>query len=94
MLTKEEQETIINFNESDNSALIEVPVGNRIYKRLLSLGLSPVHEFTLKGKVASVVFEIPKGWIKVNPGRKLTEQQKMDYAERARKNFAANNTKV
>lgn len=88
MLTKEERETTINFNESEDLASVEVAVGNRLYKRLMKLGKKPINEYKLAGKVVSVVFEVPKNWIKVNPGKQLSNEQKAACSDRAHKNFS------
>lgn len=87
MLTKEERETTINFNEAEPTASVEVPVRSRLYTRLLSLGLMPTQEHQYHGKVESVVFGVPKGWIKINAPRSLSADYKAKLSINARKNL-------
>lgn len=87
MLTKEERETTINFNEAELTARVEVPVRSRLHRKLLLLSLKPKQEYTYKDKIESVVFEVPKGWIKINAPRSQSAEQKAKRADRARINF-------
>ncbi len=88
MLTKEERETIINFNEAEDTACIEVPSGTKMHKRLLAIGLTPNADRVYGGHSEFSEFEFPKRWIKINPGRTLTVEQRAKCSDRARKNFS------
>ncbi len=86
-LSRREQETIIVFDEEDKIASVEVPINSRLDRRLMKLEQEPVEQYKLKKKVVSNRYEVPASWIKINAPKKLTEEQRAELAERARKNF-------
>lgn len=86
-MTKEELETIINFNETPELADIETP--NQTLKRKLA---EYAKEYPDQVKFLGSVDEfdrylVPKKWIKVKPPRKMTEEQRAAAIERAKINF-------
>ncbi|HOO13361.1 MAG TPA: hypothetical protein PK684_10450 [Bacillota bacterium] len=86
-LSRREQETIIVFDEEDKIASVEVPIDSRLDRRLMKLDQEPVEQFKLKKKVVSNRYEVPASWIKINAPKKMTDEQRAELAERARKNF-------
>lgn len=86
-LSRYEQETIILFNEEERVASVDVPIDSRLDKRLKVLGQEPVEQFKFKKKVVSNRYEVPASWIKINAPKKITDEQRAELAERARKNF-------
>ncbi len=87
MLSKLEQETIINFNAGESNASIEVPVNSALYRKLIKLGQKPIQRRVYEGKAAFAEFVVPKRWIKVTPPRKLTEKQREQSRLNALKNL-------
>jgi hypothetical protein len=86
-LSRREQETIIVFDEEKKVASVEVPIDSRLDRRLMKLEQEPVEQYKLKKKVVSNRYEVPASWIKINAPKKMTEEQRAELAERARKNF-------
>jgi len=86
-LSRREQETIIVFDEEEKVASVEVPIDSRLDRRLMKLEQEPVEQYKLKKKVVSNRYEVPASWIKINAPKKMTEEQRAELAERARKNF-------
>ena len=80
ILSNEEKETLISFDETPALAFVEVPVGTRLHKRLSALGQKPVRESTMEGQVVALEYEIPKKWIKINAPRSMTDEQKTKQA--------------
>jgi len=74
-LTKIEQETIIIFNELEQTA--EVYTHNaRLRRQLADVRETHPDEVTLKkADDACVTYTLPKAWVKVRPKRKATEAQ-------------------
>lgn len=89
MLTKEERETIINFNEAESTAWVEVPVGTKFHKRLVKLGLNTRDRRSYAGRVEFEEFMLPKEWIRINPCRNLTVEQRAKKAQIAAINFSS-----
>ena len=70
--SREERETIINFNEHDGNASVWT-ASEPIYRRLLRLGYEPIED-----KERSATFELPKKHIRLpRPPRKLSETHKV-----------------
>lgn len=88
-ISKQEQETIILFNE--DSKIASVYTYNNALKRKLS-GLCDNRpdeiQQTKDDGYGGLTFELPKRWIKVNAGMILTAEQKQARAERAKAAFA------
>lgn len=82
-MTLYEQETNINFNAEECEAVIYTAYKPMMRKldKLLDRGEVSVVSEDQYGKT----YRLPKKWIKVRPNRILSEAQKAEYAERARK---------
>lgn len=88
-LSRYEQETIINFNEEEKTASVYTH-NKALRRRLEKLAQERPEDCTLTGSFfeeRAVEYTIPKKWIRVNPGRNLTEEQRVELAERARNQF-------
>lgn len=86
-LIKEEQETIIVWNQAEKIAVIEVPNGSALQRRLEKIGAEKTGQYKHKGKIISKVYEVPSGWVKINPPRKISEKQRKALSERAKENL-------
>jgi hypothetical protein len=88
-LTQEEKETIILFNEADNTASVTTFNGALI-RKLSALCETRPDEATGKGPDESgeFTFTIPKRWIRVNAGQILTDEQKLERSDRGKRNAA------
>lgn len=80
-LTNEEKETIILFNEADNTATVETFQG-KIIRRMEKEGVKPVKEDSYGMKR----YIVPKSWVKVYPPRKVVLSD--EAKEKARANLA------
>jgi hypothetical protein len=71
-----ERETIILFNEAENTAEIETH-STAIRKRLAAILRERPEEISLlrRGE-CSDRYAFPKGWVKISPPRKVTEKQR------------------
>ena len=89
-LTRYEMETIINFNEEEATA--SVYTHNKALIRRLDKLAQERPEDCRRGKTSSggksVDYIIPKGWIRINPSRQLSEEQRAVLAERMKSNLA------
>ena len=85
-LSNYERETIINFNEGEDTASIYTH--NRwLLRKLAKLAQERpkecrlgVAKFTHEGRAAE--YYIPKGWIRVYPPRQISDEQRAAIAER------------
>lgn len=75
MLTSEEQETLIRWDNKDRIATIETPKG-RIKTRLDKLGIKPSSNSRIEKEVVTWVYEVPADWIKINPKKQVQKTQK------------------
>ena len=91
MLTGYEKETTIVFNESESAAYIETP--NRrikqILKQLLKNHPDRVRLERDEDDEGFMSVQIPKKWVRIRGPRVLTDEQRAEYAERAKKMAAA-----
>lgn len=84
-LTKEEQETIIRYDQADGRAIIDT-YDRTLIRRLDNLILT--HEEDIKLVAASdgcATYTVPKRWIKVIAPRKMSEEDKEKLRERVAK---------
>ena len=81
-----ERETIINYNNEEDTA--NVYTWNKSLIKKLSALLFDDHDIQCKyADEECATFVVPKSWVKVSPPRKvnLSEEQKAERAERMRK---------
>lgn len=84
-MTRQEQETVINFNEAESDAIVYTHNGALIRKLERLLAERP--EQVRRGKSytdGGMEYIIPKRWVKVNAGPILTEEERSRRSERAR----------
>jgi len=90
---KAERETIITFNETNEPAEI-FTYNPALIRRLDALVESREDAECYKseaiGGVLCKSYRVPKKWIKVNAPRLLTEAQRQELSERARRNLSRN----
>lgn len=85
MITNEEKETIINFNEAEKTASVYT-MNPKLLKQLTQLVEDGNEDITIHKKYndGAIDFYVPKKWIKVKPPTKrvLTDEQKKALADR------------
>lgn len=86
-LSKAEQETIILFDEAEPTATIET-CNRKLRNQLDRYCLENNECSLLRSNDVSAKYVCPKSWVKVRRPRQLTEKQKQELAERARRNLA------
>lgn len=95
-LTKYERETIINFNNGEATA--SVYTYNRALRRRLEQLAQERPGDCHMAKVThfdqAVEYYIPKSWIKINPTRILSDEQRTAMAEHARNRLVSQNFKT
>ena len=88
-LSRYEQETIITFNEEEKTAGVYTH-NKALIRKLEQLTHDRPDECRLE-KVShegqAVDYIIPKSWVKINPTRILSEEQRTAMAERAKANL-------
>ena len=91
-LSRYEQETVITFNEAEPSATVYTYNG-KLKRKLIALCTERPQDTkqTAEDGKGGLTFRIPKKWVKVNPGRILTEEQRKEMKERGRKLKLAQN---
>lgn len=94
-LSRYEQETIINFNEGEDTA--SVYTHNKALRRKLEKLAQERPEdcrlFKVSHENQAVEYYIPKRWVKVTPTRILSEERRGEMAEAAKKRFSASKGK-
>lgn len=94
-LTNYERETIINFNEGEDTASVYTH-NSTLRRRLEQLAQERPEECRLVKTChdgQAVEYYIPKKWLRVNPGMNLTDEQRAARAETARKRFSREKSK-
>ena len=83
-LTAMERETIITYNNAENTAncfTLRLPVR----RRLLQLAEEYPDEVHINKQEEDMIdVDIPKSWVKIRPPRRLSDEQKAALAERGR----------
>jgi len=88
-LSREEQETIITFNEADKTAEVYTHNG-RLKKQLNELDIEREEVTKISSdQYGFETFTIPKSWIKIRAKRILSEEQKELLRKRAKSNLHA-----
>lgn len=84
-LTKIEQETIILFNEAEQTA--EIYTHNRKLKQRLSAirDERPDDVTLVCDNDLSATYRCPKSWLKISPPRRLSDEQRQSMAQRLHK---------
>ena len=91
-LTAEERETIINYDESTDTACVftcNTALRNRIKKYMTE---HPDEVTMVDDDDCSSDFKLPKKWIKVRPPKQMSEEAKKAAAERMREYWDNKNT--
>lgn len=86
-LTKAEQETVILFDEEEKCASVYT-YNKRLQRRLskiLESGNPDIRLSTEDGR-GGQTYIVPKGWIKVNPKRTLSEERRAQLSEQMKQN--------
>lgn len=84
VLSSEERETIINYNNADKTANC-YSLNLTMRRRALELAEEypdDIHIIMLKDD--AVEFTFPKSWVKIRPPRKLTDEQREELVRRGR----------
>lgn len=86
MNSRSEQETLINFNEAEPTAIIYTQNG-ALKRKLAKLADERPADVHLNRRFpdGAEEYTIPKKWVKVNASRILTEEQRVRMAERGKK---------
>ena len=83
-LSKIEQETIIIYNELEKTANIDT-CNKALSKKLKALEQErPEEARFVREDSFGVRYIVPKKWVKVNPGKVLTEEQKQKLSDMAK----------
>lgn len=83
--SKIEQETIINFNEAEETADIYTYNAN-LKRRLAKLAQERPEEVqALEVTAYGVQYKVPKKWVRVKPGPRFSDEQKQAATKRLKK---------
>lgn len=90
--SKNYTENVIEFLLNGKTATLSLSQG-RYKTRIRELAQSHPEECEIiaENKDGSMCAHVPVAWIRINPGYELTNEQKEQFAERARKNFGIKN---
>jgi len=94
-LTRYEMETIINFNEEEATASVYTH-NKALRHKLEQLAQERPDDcklFKVSHEDQAVEYYIPKSWVKINPTRILSDEQRAALAENARIRFSSQRTK-
>ena len=89
------KENVIEFVKDGKQATVSFTQG-RYITRIKELAEKRPDEcqITATNKDGSIVAHIPTSWIKINPTKELTDEQRAALSERARNNFHNSTTGV
>jgi len=93
-LTRYEMETIINFNEEEGTASVYTH-NKALRHKLEQLAQERPDDcklFKVSHEGQAVEYYIPKSWVKINPTRILSDEQRAARAAIARRAFSSRNT--
>lgn len=82
--TREEQETIINYNQSGDTASVYT-FNPTLIKQLDRLAKEYDTVIKESETESSRTYIIPKKWVKIRPPRKMSDENKQKAAERLKK---------
>jgi hypothetical protein len=85
-LSRIEQETIILFNEADKAAIIDT-CNTALTRRMDKYCAEDKLCCLVKKDQYGAKYVCPKSWVKVQRPRQLSEEQRREFAVRARHNF-------
>ena len=85
-ISRYEQETIINYNNEESIADI-FTYDRRLITKLRKAGV----ELKDTNGDGSYSCKVPKRWVKVSPPRKVSDENKAKFAERAKKMWEEKN---
>ncbi|MBR3554241.1 MAG: hypothetical protein IKN72_12770 [Clostridia bacterium] len=77
-LSKEEQETIIIFNEAEPSAVVET-CNKKLRHKLMDYHAKSTSVIEQRSDDISARYVIPKSWVKVQMPRQLSEEQRQKW---------------
>lgn len=80
-LSKYETETVIQFNDERDTANVYT-CHKRIMTAIEKRGIQPECEYKNCGRVVAKSYEVPKNWIKINPPRRVSEEQRQKLSQR------------
>lgn len=86
MLTKYEQETIINYNQAENVASIYT-CDRSLMNELDKLRQKDTAIIEVNRNDYSCTYSLPKKYIKIKIPRQLSKEQRQELSERAKLNF-------
>jgi hypothetical protein len=92
-LTKPEQETVILFNEAENTATIDT-CNSALIRQLDNLSEKHTVITETRKDQYSKAYIIPKSWVKIRSPRQLSEQQRRKLSETARHNFGRDKSPI
>ncbi len=85
-------ENVIEFVQNSNTATVTFTQGRYISRiRELAEKKPDKCQIMTVNKDGSIVAHIPTSWIKINPDRELTDEQRAIMSERAKNVFHADN---
>lgn len=85
-LTKQEQETIVNYNQEDKAASC-FTYDQSLIRRLDILCEKSSDIIVTKTGDGCKEYSFPKRWVKIKMPRQLSDEQRQKAAERAARNF-------
>ncbi len=87
-LSKYEKETVINFNEEEESANVYT-YNKALIKKLDKLCGNSAAEVIRQCSTGSKTYNIPKNWVKIAPPKKIkvSEERRKALIETAKANF-------
>lgn len=86
MLSRYERETQINYNEEEPTATVYTH-NNRMKRRLAQLSSKSPNCCLIKSTEEYDEYIIPKSWVKISMPRQLSEEQRAEFAKRAKANL-------
>lgn len=81
------KESVIEYFKGDSTATVTAYSGSHLKRRILELRENPKIRIVAENQDGSILAHIPVEWLRINPPRAYTEEQKAEMSERAKRNF-------
>ena len=85
-------ECVIEWIKGDSTATITAYSGSKLKNRIKKLADSSQVIIKAENKDGSILAHVPVEWIRINPPRSYSDEQREKLSERARKNLHSNAT--
>ena len=85
-MLKEELETIINYNQAEDLAVVDT-CDKSLQRKLAQIAASNPTIVLVREDEHGQTYSFPKKWVKIRPPRQISDEKRREMVERAKRNF-------